>query len=297
MCAGRYGQSGLSKTGIGLRAPHIDAVLAERPNVGFLEVHTENYFGGGAKLKRLERLRHDYPLSFHGVGLSLGRADDLDADHLDKLCGLVDRYQPALVSEHLSWSGHGRRYAPDLLPLPYCDETVEHLVRHIEQAQTALQRTILIENPSHYLAFEAANLSEPDVLREVAKRTGCSILLDVNNIVVSAHNLGFAPQDYVGALCDDLPIGEIHLAGHTRIIMDDEALLIDTHGAPVGAETWSLYASVLQRFGDVATLIEWDADIPALAVLIAEAEKANVLRHEALAESQNEAYGRVYGHV
>ena len=268
------------RTGIGLRAPHIGDLRARRPAVdflapGFLEVHTENYFGGGPKLKALEDLRQDHALSFHGVGLSLGRADDLDAGHLAQVAALVDRFEPALVSEHLSWSAYGHVHVPDLLPLPLTDEALDIFASHVDRFQNAVGRRVLIENPSNYLAFDGLDYDEPAFLRGLVRRTGCGLLIDINNIYVSARNLGRDAEAYLAALGDGQAIGEFHLAGHDA---SADGLLIDTHGQPVRDEVWALYARALERFGDRPTLIEWDSALPALDVLLAEAAKADQVR-------------------
>ncbi len=262
------------RTGIGLRAPHIGDLRASKPAVGFLEVHTENYFGGGPKLRVLEALRADYPLSFHGVGLSLGRADALDAGHLRQIAALVERFEPALVSEHLSWSAYGHVHVPDLLPLPFTHEALDIFTAHIDQFQTAVGRRVLIENPSNYLAFDGLDYDEPAFLMELVRRTGCGLLVDINNIVVSAHNLGRDAHTYLAALGDGRAIGEFHLAGHDAA----DGLLIDTHGQPVPEAVWALYRSALDRFGNRPTLIEWDSALPALDTLLAEAAKADAVR-------------------
>jgi len=262
------------RTGIGLRAPHISELRAGRPAVGFLEVHTENYFGGGAKLKVLDNLRRDYPLSFHGVGLSLGRADDLDDHHLRQVADLVARFEPALVSEHLSWSAYGHVHVPDLLPVPFTDEALDIFAAHVDRFQSAVGRRVLIENPSNYLAFDGLDYDEPAFLLELARRTGCALLLDLNNIFVSAHNLGRDTGTYLEALGDGRAICEFHLAGHDAM----DGVLIDTHGQPVRDEVWALYRDALRRFGDKPTLIEWDTALPDLDVLLGEAAKADAMR-------------------
>ena len=268
------------RTGIGLRAPHISDLRARRPTAGFLEVHTENYFGGGPKLKVLEHLRQDHALSFHGVGLSLGRADDLDAGHLAQVAALVARFEPALVSEHLSWSAYAHIHVPDLLPLPLTAQALDVFAAHIDRFQSAVGRRVLIENPSNYLAFDALDYDEPAFLLELVRRTGCGLLVDINNIFVSAHNLGRDATAYLAALGDGRAIGEFHLAGHDVAPGEDGgALLIDTHGQPVRDEVWDLYRDALRRFGDRPTLIEWDSALPALDILLAEAAKADAVRH------------------
>ena len=266
------------RTGIGLRAPHISELCARRPATGFLEVHTENYFGGGPKLKILEQLRRDYALSLHGIGLSLGRADDLDAYHLAQVAALVDRFEPALVSEHLSWSAYGHVHVPDLLPLPFTDEALDVFVAHVDRFQSALGRRVLIENPSNYLAFADLDYDEPAFLMELARRTGCGLLLDINNIYVSAHNLDRDAGAYLAALGDGRAIGEFHLAGHD---LAADGLVIDTHGQPVRDDVWALYADALHRFGDRPTVIEWDSALPDLDILLSEAAKADAVREAA----------------
>jgi uncharacterized protein (UPF0276 family) len=259
--------------GIGLRAPHVAEVLATRPAIGWLEVHAENYMGEGAPLAALERLRADYPLSVHGVGLSLGSAEALDHRHLSRLQRLITRLGPTLVSEHLSWSIAGGIYLNHLLPLPYTEETLAIVVQHVTHTQEVLQCRLLIENPSSYLRFAHSVIPEPEFLGELVQRTGCGLLCDVNNIYVSCYNLGGDPVAYLDAL-PARAVGEIHLAGHAVNDADGQTILIDDHGAPVSDAVWSLYDHALARFGPVPTLIEWDTNIPELAVLCAEAHTA-----------------------
>jgi uncharacterized protein (UPF0276 family) len=259
------------RAGIGLRAPHYQAMLAAHPDVSFLEVHSENFFGdGGQPLKYLARFREDYPVSTHGVGLSLGSADPLDLTHLAKLKRLVDAIEPTLVSEHLCWVGVNGRYLNDLLPMPYTEESLKHVVSRVQQVQEYLGRQILVENVSSYLEFVASTTPEWEFVREVAARAGCGILLDVNNIYVNAINHGIDAVGYIDAIALG-SVGEIHLAG----FQDTGEILIDTHGAAVSDEVWNLYAYAIARYGNVPTLIEWDTDIPALEILVGEAEKAN----------------------
>ncbi len=260
-------------TGIGLRSPHIAEIMAARPAIGFLEVHTENYFGGGARLRQLESLRADYPLSFHGVGLSLGRADGLDRDHLRQVVDLVRRFEPMHVSEHLSWSAYVHVAVPDLLPVPFTHEALDVFVRHVDQFQQAIGRQVLIENPSNYVAFDGLDYGEPEFLSRLAGRTGCAVLLDINNIYVSAHNLGRDPYAYFDGLHAE--VRQYHLAGHDAA---PGGLLVDTHGRPVRDEVWALYDAARASFGDAPTLIEWDSAIPPLDVLLAEANKADIRR-------------------
>ena len=264
--------------GIGLRAQHHADVLEERPAVGWFEAHSENYFAdGGAHLDYLDRIRADYPLSLHGVGLSLGSADPLDREHVRRLARLSRRVEPTLVSEHLSWSSVGGTFANDLLPLPYTEEALRHVSAKIAQVQDLLGRRILIENVSSYLEFSCSRIPEWEFLAAVATTSGCGILLDLNNIYVSACNHGFDAQAYLEAMPRS-GVEELHLAGHTPVIHGGRELLIDTHSAPVCADVWELYRTALTRFGAVPTLIEWDADLPPLAILVAEADKANSIR-------------------
>jgi hypothetical protein len=259
--------------GIGLRAPHVAHVLATRPVVGWFEVHSENYYAdGGPALAALDRIRTDYPLSLHGVGLSLGSADPLDTTHLAKLKRLIARVEPAAVSEHLCWSGIGGRHLNDLLPLPYTEEALDHVCTRVAQVQDALGRELMVENVSSYLAFADATIPEWEFVAAVARRTGCRLLCDVNNIHVNAVNHGFDADAYLAAL-PPAAIGEIHLAGFDA----SGPCLIDTHGAPVAPEVWALYARAIARFGPRPTLIEWDTDIPAFAVLEREAATAQAV--------------------
>lgn len=256
--------------GIGLRPPHHAQVLAERPPVAWWEVHSENFFSaGGASIAFLQSIRQLYPVSLHGVGLSLGAVDTLFESHLTRLAALVERIEPAAVSEHLCWSSAGTQHFNDLLPLPFTDEALRHAVSRIGRVQDRLQRPILIENVSSYLTFADSTMNEWDFLVAVARRSGCGILLDINNIYVSACNHGFDAKTYIDAVPADL-VGEMHLAGFDRC--DD--FLIDTHGQPVHAPVWELYAYALEQIGARPTLIEWDTDIPSLAVLQGEAAKA-----------------------
>ena len=260
--------------GIGLRAPHIREVLSTRPPVGWFEIHAENYFGAGPAVTQLEQIRRDYPLSLHGVGLSLGSAEGLSQRHLQQLRALVHRVDPFLVSEHLSWSVVGGVYLNDLLPLPYTEEALEIVADNVDRAQDALGRRILIENPSRYLGYRHSTLSEPEFLSALVRRTGCGILCDVNNIYVSATNFRFDPIAYLDALPAQA-IGEIHLAGHHAA--EDLDVLIDDHGSRIAQPVWELYAQALRRFVTVPTLIEWDTNIPALEILLEEARHAQEL--------------------
>jgi uncharacterized protein (UPF0276 family) len=259
-----------ARVGIGLRAAHYSDIDERRPDLAFLEVHSENYFGaGGAALAWLERLRATYPISLHGVGLSLGSADTLDARHLSRLAALVARFEPILVSEHLSWSSAGGHHANDLLPLPFSEEALAHVSARIAEVQDRLGRRLAVENVSSYASLPGSTMPECEFVAEVVRRSGCELLLDVNNVWVNAANHGFDPRGYLEALAG-LPVAEIHLAGFERA----PGLLVDTHAAPVAEEVWALYASALERFGPRPTLIEWDADIPPLDTLLAQAERA-----------------------
>ncbi|MDN8615192.1 MNIO family bufferin maturase [Variovorax ginsengisoli] len=264
--------------GIGLRSEHCAAFIASRPPVGFIEVHSENYFGrGGKPLHFLRLARQSHALSLHGVGLSIGSVDPLSQPYLARLGELIEMLEPALVSDHLCWSSVGGIHANDLLPLPFTEEALSHVVARVQQVQERLRRRILLENVSSYLAYVQSTMPEWEFLAEVARRSGCGILLDVNNIFVSAHNHGFEAMHYLRAIPRQA-VEEIHLAGFTRTPLGDGAeILIDTHSAPVADAVWTLYAAALERFGPVPTLVEWDADLPALSVLVAQAAKAESL--------------------
>lgn len=260
-------------------------MLDEKPAVGWFEVHAENYMGGGAPLKYLDAIRRDYPLSLHGVGLSLGSADGLDERHIAHLQRVVERIEPGLVSEHLSWSAIAGTYLADLLPLPLTEEALAVVCRNVDTVQERLGRTILIENPSSYLRYRHSTIPEWDFIGAVAARTGCGILCDVNNIFVSACNHGFDARRYLRSL-PVARIGEIHLAGHTLRKLDDgRSIRIDDHGARVSSDVWALYAEAVTLFGRVPTLIEWDTDVPPLAVLLEEAAHAEGILNTELADA------------
>jgi uncharacterized protein (UPF0276 family) len=265
--------------GIGLKREHHRAILETQPDVGWFEIHAENHMGaGGPPHRALEAIRRDYPLSIHAVGLSLGSADPLDTDHLVRLRRLIDRYEPGLVSEHLTWSAVDGAYWGDLLPIPYNDDTLTHLADRVARTQDWLGRPILLENPSGYLRFAAATIEEADFLVELAGRTSCQLLLDINNIAVGASNLGFSPLGYLQRIPPDL-VGEIHLAGHRIDMRENMALRIDDHGSPVTDEVWNLYRWYLRRAGRaIPTLIEWDNNVPDLERLVAEAARADQIR-------------------
>jgi uncharacterized protein (UPF0276 family) len=263
-----------AKAGIGLRFQHHQAVFDSKPDVAWMEIHTENYMGGGTALRYLDAVRRDYPISLHGVGLSLGSAEGLDLAHLERIRQVTERIEPVLMSEHIAWSVVGGTYLADLLPLPMTEEALTVVCRHVEQMQTCLKRRILVENPSTYLTFGHSTIPEWEFIAAVAERTGCGILCDVNNIYVSAHNHGWNASTYLAAL-PPAKIGEIHLAGHSvRPLADGSTLRIDDHGSRVAAEVWALYEQALACFGPLPTLIEWDNQVPPLDVLIDEARQA-----------------------
>src|SRR6266403_4884505 len=263
--------------GIGLRSPHVARVRAERPLVGWLEVHSENYFvDGGPAIAALEAIRRDYPISLHGVGLSLGSADALDARHLGRLKHLVFRIDPGAVSEHLCWSHVDGRHLNDLLPLPFTEEALALVCDRVDAVQSALGRTLLVENVSAYVRFDDDAMSEWEFVAAVARRTGCKLLFDVNNIYVNAVNHGFDPLDFVAAIPGDA-VAEIHLAGFDA----SGPCLIDNHGTRVAPPVWELYRATIERLGPKPTLIEWDTDLPALEVLQDEAAIAQSILEEA----------------
>ena len=264
-----------ARTGVGFKPAHFRDILAAPQPLGFFEVHAENYMGaGGPPHHLLRRIASEYPLSVHGVGLSVGGAGPLDCDHLARLKKLIGDYRPAMFSEHLAWSSHDGVYLNDLLPLPYNAETLDCVVRHIDEVQHTLNTRMLLENPSTYVSFEASDMDEAEFLRAVAARTGCGLLLDVNNVYVSSVNHGFDAAAYI----DKFPmqfVGEIHLAGFAEDQdANAERLLIDAHGAPVADAVWSLYRRTLARSGPVPTLIEWDNDVPDFATVAAEVSLA-----------------------
>jgi uncharacterized protein len=274
------------KAGIGLRFQHHQAVLDRAPDIAWMEIHTENYMGGGTPVRYLDAIRRDYPISLHGVGLSLGSAEGLDPAHLERIRRVAERVEPALMSEHVAWSIANGTYLADLLPLPMTEEALAVVCRHVDQVQTYLKRRILVENPSTYLRFQHSSIPEWEFMAAVAARTGCGILCDVNNIYVSAHNHDWNASTYLAAL-PPAAIGEIHLAGHSlRSLPDGSTLRIDDHGSHVIAEVWALYREALARFGPVPTLIEWDTDVPPLHVLLGEADCAGAL----LASTEQEAH-------
>ena len=262
--------------GIGLRHPH-DGLLAREPardDIPWIEIHSENFLcDGGPRLAALDAVCERYPVSCHGVGLSLGSAEGLDKNHLARLNRLFDRVRPGLVSEHLSWSVTGGAYLNDLLPLPYTRESLAVVADNVNAAQDAFGRRILVENPSRYLNFTASEMPEAVFLQQLVERTGCGLLLDVNNIYVSNRNTGGAPEDYLRQIPGEA-VGEIHLAGHEQEGAGDSAVLIDSHSTFVCEDVWTLYRMTLRQIGPRPTLIEWDRNLPELAVLLAEAQTA-----------------------
>ncbi|MGR9257282.1 MNIO family bufferin maturase [Rhizobium leguminosarum] len=275
----RTSQSAMPKrAGVGLKAEHYRTVMETSPDIGFFEIHAENYMGaGGPPHRYLSAIRERYPLSLHGVGLSIGAGRPLDKDHLARLKQLIDRYSPALFSEHLAWSSHDAGFLNDLLPLPYTNETLSRVVEHVDQVQDTLGRLMLLENPSTYLAFVESTWSETDFIAEIVQRTGCGLLLDVNNVHVACTNQDWNPIAYL----DAYPLShvqEIHLAGFAPDA-DEEGrpLLIDAHDRPVEEIVWGLFAHTIERIGPVPTLIEWDANVPDWPVLKAEAERAELI--------------------
>ena len=266
---------GAPSVGVGFKPEHFEAIVDTRPQLGFFEVHAENYMGaGGAPHRRLDAIRERYPLSLHGVGLSIGSPGPLDQAHLQRLAAVAKRFEPALVSEHLAWSTHEGAFFNDLLPLPYTAETLARVAEHIDEVQNGLGRRMLLENPSTYVVFAESTWAETDFLREIARRTGCGLLLDVNNVFVSAVNHGHDPDRYLA----DFPlsaVGEIHLAGYAEDT--DEAglpLLIDAHNSPIREAVWALYTATIRRLGATPTLIEWDNDVPVWPTLLNETRRA-----------------------
>jgi uncharacterized protein (UPF0276 family) len=273
----RQGDPIPARAGIGLRFQHHQAVLDSAPEIPWMEVHTENYMGGGTPIRTLEAIRLDTPISLHGVGLSLGSAEGIDPAHLERIQKVAERIEPGLMSEHIAWNIVGGDYLGDLLPLPMTEEALDVVCRHVDQTQTYLKRRILVENPSTYVSFGDSIIPEWEFMAAVAARSGCGILCDVNNICVSAHNHGWDAAAYLDAL-PIAAIGEIHLAGHSiKTFADGTTLRIDDHGSCVSEEVWGLYALALKRFGAVPTLIEWDNDVPPLDVLRDEAGRATAL--------------------
>lgn len=265
------------KAGVCLKAQHAEQIMAEKPPVGWFEVHAENYLGNGGKpLNTLSWIRDNYPISIHGVGLSIGSSNGLNTEHLRRVSDLVKRFQPESFSEHLAWSSHGQNFYSDLLPVPYNKETEDTICRHIDQVQNSMGRQMLLENPSNYLSLHTSTISESELISNIVKRTGCGLLLDVNNVYISAKNMGYSAEDYI----ESLPLSavhEMHLAGHaTDDSVPEEILLIDSHDRCVSDDVWSLYEFTVQRCGKTATLIEWDSQLPTWNELFDEMKKAEL---------------------
>lgn len=270
--------------GIGLRHPYYQDIIDSPPDIGWLEVHPENYFGGGAPRHFLSQIREHYQLSLHAVGLSLGSDQPVSKDHLRQFKELIDIYDPFNISDHASWSASGNAHLNDLLPLPYTKESLATLCRNVERTQEYFGRTILVENPSTYISFQDDEMPEYEFMNRLSDTTGCGILLDINNIFVQSHNHGFDPYHYIDNIKADR-VGEMHLAGHIEKDLGESSILIDTHNQPVRDEVWGLYEHAVRKLGAVPTLIEWDKDFPALETLLAEAQKAGDIIAAVTAES------------
>lgn len=266
----------LKGAGLGLRASHYQEIFETKPDVPWFELLSDNYMAaGGLPIQRAEKVRQDYPITLHGVGMSLGSADPLNTDYLKRLKVLADRLEPHYVSDHIAWVSVDGKYTHDLLPLPYNEDMLQHLRVRIQQVQEYLGRTILIENPSSYLSFDSSDMGEADFINQLSLSSGCELLLDVNNIYVSAMNHGFDPYQYLESIPQD-KVKEIHLAGYEQM----DGYLFDTHGHSVKPPVWDLYRAALKRFGSVPTLIEWDTDVPEFSTLLAEAKKADAFMLE-----------------
>ncbi|MGH1378890.1 MAG: MNIO family bufferin maturase [Alphaproteobacteria bacterium] len=270
--------------GIGLRSPHYQEIIDNPPNLGWLEIHPENHFGGGLHRHYLRQIRQEFPISMHGVGLSLGSDQGVDTDHLRQFKELIDIFDPFIVSDHVSWSASGNAHLNDLLPLPYNSETLNRLCDNIDKTQTYFGRKILVENPSTYLSFRGNEMTEYEFLNLICDRTGCGVLLDVNNIYVQSHNHGIDPIEYIDNINAN-NVGEMHLAGHIERSVGDNKILIDSHNQLVRNEVWDLYSYAIGKIGAVPTLIEWDQDFPPLDILIEEASRARSIIEREASES------------
>jgi len=272
----------LTQVGIGLRSEHYQIVEQTKPNIDFLEVHSENYFDKHSlNYFYLQQVSKHYPLSFHGIGLSLGSDEKVSTQHLAQLKALVNEFNPILISDHLSWSSLQSTYFNDLLPVPYTKEALARFVSNVNQVQDYLQTPIIIENPSSYLEYKESDFHEADFLNQLSEQTGCGLLLDINNIYVSAINNDFSAQDYLDKIHAD-KVQEIHLAGHTRKVFENGEILIDTHSKPVNQAVWQLYQANIMRMKNALTLIEWDTDLPPLSVLLNERDKAKQILTSAI---------------
>ena len=273
--------------GAGFKPEHFAAIRQDPAGIGFFEVHAENYMGaGGLPHAQLAAIRADHPLSIHGVGLSIGGTQGLDGSHLARLRRLCDRYEPESFSEHLAWSSHGAEYLNDLLPLPYTEATLAMVCDHVDQTQAALGRRMLLENPATYLRFTQSTIPETEFLAEIARRTGCGLLLDVNNVFVSCTNHGTDPRAWLAEFPLHL-VGEIHLGGHDAETLPSGPLLIDSHAAPVADPVWALFAEVIETAGPLPTLVEWDNDLPEWPVLAAEVARAAAVMSGARSDAQS----------
>ena len=270
------------RAGVGLRLPHLAAVLRDRPDAAWFEIHPENFLANPHAAELLQEISLHYPISVHSVGISAGSASGLDRAHLGRVASLISSLDPVLVSGHLAWSTHDGEYLNDLLPLPYHAQSLDVICHHIAQIQDALGRVFHLENPSNYLGFSESTMTEPAFLAEIVRRTGCRLLCDVSNIHVSAHNMGYDPMRYI----DELPgeaIGEMHLGGfEAEAEAGGTTVIIDTHARPIAEPAWELYAHAVSRFGMRPTLIEWDSALPSIDRIIAEAAKADAVAAEAL---------------
>ncbi|MBJ7553753.1 DUF692 domain-containing protein [Marinomonas spartinae] len=278
----------LSRTGISLKPVYYQTILTDFPEIGFFEIHAENYLSkGGPAPYFLAQIREHYPITVHGVGLSIGGESPLDVDHLERVATLVETVQPEVFSEHLAWSSHYSQYLNDLLPVPYDQATLDRVCRHIDQVQERLQRPMLLENPSTYFEFARSNMSEVEFLSTIAKRTGCGLLLDVNNVEVSCFNRRGNPYEYLNAFPMDA-VGQIHLAGHTMDTNQELPLKIDSHDDTVSQNVWGLYQHTLRLAGDVPTLIERDGNLPSITELLKEAQFADEIRQAVIQERHHE---------
>ena len=280
--------SSTDPVGIGLRSPHYQQIIDEKPNIGWLEVHPENYFGGGIHRHMLTKIREDYPLSMHAVGLSLGSDQPVDEDHLRQFKELIDIYEPFIVSDHVSWSASGNAHMNDLLPLPYTQETLNKIANNIDQTQNYFGRTMVVENPSTYIAFKDNDMTEYEFMNALCKKTGCGMLLDSNNIYVQSHNHGLDPYEYIDHINPDY-VAEIHLAGHIEKEAGDATILVDSHNQPVRDEVWKLYEYAVKHVGLKPTLIEWDQDFPPLETLLDEAASARSIMQRVVGKDQTHA--------
>lgn len=268
-----------STAGIGLRTKHYRDLIDQAPDIGWIEVHPENYFGGGVHRHFLGLASEKYPLSLHAVGLSLGAPQEPEKEHLKQFKELIELYNPFLVSDHVSWSASGNAHLNDLLPLPYTEETLKNITHNINIVQDVFGRQILVENPSSYMSFAINDMSESAFLNAIVKETDCGLLLDVNNIFVQANNHKFDAYSYIDDLDDNI-VQEIHVAGHISHEVAGEEIFIDTHNQFVKPEVWELYAYAVKKFGTVPTLLEWDSKLPSLSELVSEAQKANTIIKE-----------------